>query len=257
MMFGEFHSMSAIHDALPEIAPRPIAWGEYANEADTYFFLCDFHDITDEVPDVSDFPEMVAKLHKKGVSPSGKFGFPVPTFQGRLPQDTTECDTWEESFSRSIRRFFELEANSQGYEQEMTELREAIMDKVIPKLLRPLESEGRSIVPCLVHGDLWDGNTSVDAGTDRPVIFDACSSYAHHECKPFYSILSTQLLLIETATPDELAPWRPTRHKIGKPYVTEYLKHYPMSEPAKDFDDRNALYCMYVSRNVGCVLKPC
>ncbi|KAI4662664.1 uncharacterized protein J4E79_003973 [Alternaria viburni] len=50
--------------------------------------------------------------------------------------------------------------------------------------------------------------------------------------------------LIETATPDELAPWRPTRHKIGKPYVTEYLKHYPMSEPAKDFDDRNALYCI-------------
>jgi len=209
---------------LPEIAPKPIAWGEYANEADTYFFLCDFHDMTDEVPDVSDFPEMVAKLHKKGVSPSGKFGFPVPTFQGRLPQDTTECDTWEESFSRSIRRFFELEANSQGYEQEMTELREAIMDKVIPKLLRPLESEGRSIVPCLVHGDLWDGNTSVDAATDRPVIFDACSSYAHHEY--------------------ELAPWRPTRHKIGKPYVTEYLKHYPMSEPAKDFDDRNALYCI-------------
>jgi len=45
---------------------------------------------------------------------------------------------------------------------------------------------------------------------------------------------------------DELAPWRPTRHKIGKPYVTEYLKHFPISEPAEDFDDRNALYCMYV-----------
>ena len=43
---------------------------------------------------------------------------------------------------------------------------------------------------------------------------------------------------------DELAPWRPTRHKIGKLYVTEYLKHFPMSEPAEDFDDRNALYCM-------------
>ncbi|CAN9365020.1 unnamed protein product [Alternaria alternata] len=224
MMYGEFHSMSALHGALPELAPRPIGWGEYANEADTYFFLCDFHDMTDEVPDASDFPEMVAKLHKNGVSPSGKFGFPVPTYQGRLPQDTTECDTWEESFSRGIRRFFELEESSQGQEHEMTELREAIMNKVIPKLLRPLETEGRSIIPCLVHGDLWDGNTSVDSATDRPVIFDACSSYAHHEY--------------------ELAPWRPTRHKIGKPYVTEYLKHYPMSEPAKDFDDRNALYCI-------------
>lgn len=43
---------------------------------------------------------------------------------------------------------------------------------------------------------------------------------------------------------DELAPWRPTRHKIGKPYVIEYLKHFPISEPAEDFDDRNALYCV-------------
>lgn len=256
MMYGEFHSMSALHGALPELAPRPIGWGEYANEADTYFFLCDFHDMTDEVPDASDFPEMVAKLHKNGVSPSGKFGFPVPTYQGRLPQDTTECDTWEESFSRGIRRFFELEESSQGQEHEMTELREAIMNKVIPKLLRPLETEGRSIIPCLVHGDLWDGNTSVDSATDRPVIFDACSSYAHHECKYCDFLFSYLRCADQNCTlADELAPWRPTRHKIGKPYVTEYLKHYPMSEPAKDFDDRNALYCMYVSEGVA-VLPP-
>ncbi|KAG9382391.1 Fructosamin-kin domain containing protein [Pyrenophora tritici-repentis] len=153
----------------------------YKNEADTYFFLCAFHDMTNEVPEVSDFPALVAKLHKKGVSPSGKFGFPVSTYQGRLQQDTTECDTWEESFSRGIRRFFELGEDSQGYEQEMAELREAIMEKVIPRLLHPLETEGRSIFPCLMHGDLWDGNTSVDAAMGSPVIFDACSSYAHHE----------------------------------------------------------------------------
>jgi protein-ribulosamine 3-kinase len=54
---------------------------------------------------------------------------------------------------------------------------------------------------------------------------------------------------------DDLAPWRPTRHKIGKPHVTEYLKHYPMSEPVKDFDDRNALYCMYVFMYVAMLLQ--
>ncbi|KAF2261550.1 hypothetical protein CC78DRAFT_535566 [Lojkania enalia] len=224
MMSGEFASMSALHKAMPNLVPRPIGWGVYAKEPDIYFFICAFHDMTNDIPDVSTLPGMLAQLHKNGVSPTGKFGFPVTTYQGRLPQDTTECDTWEESFSRSIQRFFELEEESQGYEEEMAQLRKGIMEKVIPRLLRPLENGGRTVIPRLVHGDLWDGNTSVDAATDLPLIFDACSWYAHHEY--------------------ELAPWRPTRHKIGKPYVTEYLKHFPISEPAEDFDDRNALYCV-------------
>lgn len=182
MMSGEFASMSAIHKAAPDLAPKAIGWGQYAEDPEIYFFLCAFHDMTDDIPNVSSFPAMLAQMHKNGVSPTGKFGFPVTTYQGRLPQDTTECDTWEESFSRSIGRFFELEEESQGQEEEMSQLRKAIMEKVIPRLLRPLETEGRKVVPRLVHGDLWDGNTSVDAATDLPIIFDACSSYAHHEC---------------------------------------------------------------------------
>ncbi|KAF2751821.1 hypothetical protein M011DRAFT_516270 [Sporormia fimetaria CBS 119925] len=210
--------------AMPNLAPRPIGWGVYAQEPDVYFFLCAFRDMTGDIPDPSSFPRMLAVMHKNGVSPTGKFGFPVTTYHGRFPQDTTKCDTWEESFSRSMSRFFELEEESQGFDEEMAQLRKALMEKVIPRLLRPMETEGRKIIPSLVHGDLWDGNASVDAATGLPIIFDACSSYAHHEY--------------------ELAPWRPTRHKIGKPYVTEYVKHFPISEPAEDFDDRNALYCV-------------
>jgi hypothetical protein len=42
----------------------------------------------------------------------------------------------------------------------------------------------------------------------------------------------------------ELAPLRPVRHRMGKPYVKAYFKHFPASEPAEDQDDRNALYCL-------------
>jgi protein-ribulosamine 3-kinase len=72
----------------------------------------------------------------------------------------------------------------------MVQLRQAILAKVIPQLLRPMETEGRSVVPRLVHGDLWDGNTSVDTATGGPLIFDACSSYAHHECKSCRQVLT-------------------------------------------------------------------
>ena len=56
-------------------------------------------------------------------------------------------------------------------------------DKVVPRLLRPLETGGRSIRPSLIHGDLWHGNAETDAETGEPVIFDAASFYAHNECK--------------------------------------------------------------------------
>lgn len=57
-----------------------------------------------------------------------------------------------------------------------------LFDKVIPRLLRPLESEGRSVKPSLVHGDLWYANSGIDMATYESLVFDACSFYAHNEC---------------------------------------------------------------------------
>ncbi len=45
----------------------------------------------------------------------------------------------------------------------------------------------------------------------------------------------------------DLGTWRSPRYRLGKPYIKEYLKHVPISEPVEDFDDRNALYAMYVT----------
>lgn len=190
MMYGEFHSMTAIYNAMPDIAPKPVGHGTYEKDSDTHFFLCHFHSMTDGIPEVEDFPALLAQLHKNGVSPNGKFGFPVTTYQGRLPQETTECDTWEQCFSNGIEQFFKMEEEAQGFDEEMAALRKGIMEKVIPRLLRPLETGGNRIQPCLVHGDLWDGNTSPDAETGKTMIFDACSSYAHHECKLHIRIVS-------------------------------------------------------------------
>ena len=40
----------------------------------------------------------------------------------------------------------------------------------------------------------------------------------------------------------ELAPLRPVRHRMGTPYVKAYFENSPVSEPAEDQDDRNALH---------------
>jgi len=197
--------MSALYENMPDLVPQPIGWGTYAKDANTHFFICAFREMTGEVPGeastvvgsdveprhrlggelqrISDFTGQIARLHKTALSPTGRFGFPVMTYGGRLPQDTTFCDTWEESFTRGIQRMFDLEEVQHGRDPDMVQLRALIVRKAIPRLLRPLETDGKSISACLMHGDLWDGNTGVDRETRKPVIFDACSSYAHHECK--------------------------------------------------------------------------
>ncbi|KAI9785899.1 MAG: hypothetical protein M1839_008165 [Geoglossum umbratile] len=224
MVSGEFASMFTLYNIMPDITAKPIAWGTYASNPNIHFFLCSFHEMTNEVPDVEVFPAKIAELHTKGVSPNGKFGFSVVNYNGRLPQNTVWCDTWEESFSRNLKHTLELEEAAQGYSEEMKRLSDAVITKVIPRLLRPLETEGRQIQPRLVHGDLWDGNVSKDTTTNSLIIFDAAAIYAHNEY--------------------ELAPWRPTRHKIGKLHMDAYHKHFPISAPKEDFDDRNTLYCI-------------
>jgi protein-ribulosamine 3-kinase len=41
-----------------------------------------------------------------------------------------------------------------GQNDDLDELKKHLFEKVIPRLLRPLETGGRSITPCLIHTDL-------------------------------------------------------------------------------------------------------
>lgn len=174
--------MKAIYNIMPEFVPEPICQGVYASDPDINFFLMRFVDMTDEVPEVDSLPEKVAEMHRKGVSPTGKYGFNVPTNEGALQQPNTWTESWEKFFSELLTRCFEWEREMHGENEEMEALFKKMIDKVVPRLLRPLETGDNEIQPRLVHGDLWDGNTTTDAITEKPLIFDASSMYAHNEC---------------------------------------------------------------------------
>lgn len=181
MVSGEFVPMSSLHKALPYIVPHPFASGTYASNPSIHFFLCIFVDMDDDLPDIHKLARGLAELHMNGMNPDGRYGFHVPTLQGTIPQYTEWTETWEEFFSNSIRRVFENEEKSQGYDEEVHELCRFTLEKVVPRLLRPLETGGRTIQPRLVHGDIWDGNVSTDLNSNTPVIYDATCIYAHNE----------------------------------------------------------------------------
>lgn len=183
-------------------------------------------------------------MHKRGVSPDGKFGFPIATFGGNKKQFFPVSDTWEECYSKGLKQFFENDMETHGPDEEFERLSKAIFTAVIPRPLRPLETEGRTITPSLVHGDLWDGNASVDVATGMQVIFDATPLYAHNECEYAFWLPTKEWLLILFVILDELGPWTCPRHRTTKSYVDEYTKHFVPSEPSKEFDDRRALYSL-------------
>jgi fructosamine-3-kinase len=138
--------------------------------------------MTDEMPSVEELVKVVNKIHQVQ-SPNGKFGFHVTTFTGKHAVDNEWTDTWEECFTRAMKDTMEGEVLIHGHNQELSDLSEKILTKVIPRLIRPMETEGRSIKSVLLHGDLWHGNVSVDNMTDEPVLYDPCCFYGHHECE--------------------------------------------------------------------------
>lgn len=224
MASAEHNAMKLLYSVIPEMIAEPIGWGPFQDHPEAYYFVSRFCEMSDDIPDLSDFPALLAELHKRGVSPDGMFGYAEVTFGGRNPQYFAPGDNWEKCFSNGLARCFDAEEETHGPDEELHQLREAIMALVIPRLLRPLETEGRKLTPRLVHGDLWDGNASVDVNTGNPMIFDPTPLYAHHEY--------------------EMAPWWPPRHKMTDAYIAEYIKHFPVSEPANDWKDRGLLYSL-------------
>lgn len=222
MVHGEFESMTAIHSLLPDFAPKPIAWGTYQSTPNTHFFLCDYRDMIEEMPDPHKFTARLAALHQNSKSPNGKFGFHVTTYSGNLPQMNEWEDSWETYFAKNMRLALDLEIKAKGYDPEFDVLVPTLFDKVIPRLLRPLESEGRSVKPSLVHGDLWYANSGIDLATDESLVFDACCFYAHNEY--------------------EFGQWRPVCNRFGAEYLAAYHSYVQISAPEEDYDGRLDLY---------------
>lgn len=88
MVRSEFESAQAMQILQPHFVPRPVAWGTYESNPDTHFFLCEYREMVNEMPDPHKFGSLLAALHQDSQSPTGKFGFHLMTYSGNLPQST-------------------------------------------------------------------------------------------------------------------------------------------------------------------------
>lgn len=223
MMEAEFRSMEELYYYIPAMVPRPIAWGQLTqSSSDTYFFLLEFIELCMDMVEPTEFCEQIATLHKTSKSPTGMFGFHLDTFQGPNRQINQWESDWCTFFTRLLDSHFVTDIEINGPNDEYEKTFQTLKTEIVPLLLKPLQSEGRSIQPCLIHGDLWEENTGTDLVTGKIMIFDASVHYAHNEL--------------------ELGMWRRDVIRFGKAYFRQYLGHFPPSEPVEQWDDRNRLY---------------
>ena len=127
-----------------------------------------------------------------------------------------------------------------GPNDELDGLSLTILEQLIPRLLRPMESNGRKLRPSLLYGDLWHGNISVDKNKN-PILYDPCAFYSHNECR--YPVL---LKVASLTVSDEFAPWRAARYLTTREHMHAYHKIVEKTKPAEDRDDHHALYAMSV-----------
>ncbi|KAL8671625.1 MAG: hypothetical protein Q9168_003876 [Polycauliona sp. 1 TL-2023] len=214
MSQGQFEADKAIHAVSASFCPKPHTWGQYRDSpTPTYFLLADFREIGQQPPDAIRFTSQLADLHKKSASPTGKFGFHITTCHGKAAQLTDLWDdSWESLYRKQLAHTFEADQLKHADWPEFEFRKTLVLDKCIPRLLGPLQSQGRTIKPCLVHGNIWDQNTATDMETGEPFVFDGSAFYAHHEY--------------------ELGNWRSPRHRLGsKTYIRNYKRSFPASEP--------------------------
>ncbi|KAJ5740558.1 hypothetical protein N7493_000430 [Penicillium malachiteum] len=230
---GEYHSATAIHSAVPGFVPKPCGWGQYQDDkSEVYFFLGDYHDMDVRMaPEPEIFAAQVAELHAKGKSPTGMFGFSVPTVCGIFERTVKWETSWAKCFANQLQDVITYDNETNGIWPEFDAACKRVLSDVIPRLLGVLQTEGQSIEPVLIHGDLWEQNVGLDMETGETIAFDPGSTYAHNEM--------------------EFGTWRCSwAHQFKVPlYLRFYHRHIQPSDPVSEWDDRNRLYSLHLYLN--------
>jgi protein-ribulosamine 3-kinase len=203
-------------------------------------------------PDPVRFAKKLAKLHTRGKSPTGMFGFTVPTALGKFERTVRWEKSWAKCFTNQLEEVIgcdnEVIETWPGYDAACTQL----IDIVIPRVLGVLQSEGRSIAPALIHGDLWEQNVGIKKDTNEAILFDPGRTYAHNEMEfgTWRCSWATYFRFRKRKKDDEEERMgrEEDDSELGR-YLKLYKERVGESEPKEEWDDRNRLYSIHPNLN--------
>ncbi len=182
-----------MHEACPSVVPKPLAHGNFARTIGC-FLVTEFleRDDTSLPPTGMSLAQKLVQLHTTPTFiPEGftspVFGFPVVTYCGPTPQPISFGTSWHDFFvEHRMRMILQACEVNQGHDQEL----KYWVERVISGPVRHLLADGHlggsmGVVPALMHGNLWSGNsmrgTVWGDAESGDVVFDPSSSWCHNE----------------------------------------------------------------------------
>lgn len=195
MFEGEHASLNALHNAVPTLCPQSYGHGALADAPGKSFLVTDFLDLSAGRRGTTggeSLAKKLAKLHTTPAPPpSGestpKFGFPVTTCCGDMPQPNRFHSSWADFYANERLRLVERASQkSNGQDDELHTLVERTCTEVVPRLIGDEHlNDGKGVAPVVVHGDLWSGNASAGRlpgmAEAEEVVYDPSASYTHSE----------------------------------------------------------------------------
>ncbi|KAJ5477328.1 hypothetical protein N7539_007472 [Penicillium diatomitis] len=252
MFHGEYESLNAIANAVPDFCPRALAWGPL-DQKKAYFLATEFLELkgrwarTSADADVRKHGSLAYRLGQLHKTPAPvdpetgrrRYGFPVPTYCGDTKQRNHFTDSWAEFYANErLLAVLALSEKQNGPDEELSELVGRTAHAVVPRLLGDghlgydSQGNGDGIQPVVVHGDLWSGNTDYGriVGSERgdsemgDVVYDSSACYAHSE----FDIGIMHMF-----------------GGFGPDFFDQYHRIVPKTEPVEEYDDRIRLYELY------------
>ncbi|KAI1110137.1 Fructosamine kinase-domain-containing protein [Nemania sp. NC0429] len=222
---GAFESELALAEFIPSSLRLPVGHGTYHRRCRLYHYVCEYIDTYYRFPSAAVWAKAAAGLHVRSMKrPAKEFGFHCTNYVINVPIAHQWKPTWEAAWAAQMKSLLEQDAFLHGIDEEYSKLQAHFFKVVIPTYLRPLESGGRSITPCLIHSNLGIGNAVTMTHSEHICMLNSSAYWGHHEA--------------------ELGVCRIPFLAVGEEYIREYLKLVPASEPKGEFDIRNAIYAM-------------
>ncbi|KAG7360888.1 fructosamine/ketosamine-3-kinase [Nitzschia inconspicua] len=171
MLRAEYEGVKAMADTGTIQVPTPIAFGQHEATRQG-FALFEYLNFCGGGSQYQ-LGVMLAKMHKRGISPNGKFGFHIDNTIGATPQPNAWEEDWTDFWDK----------HRLGHMLKLTGDAGFAADKIQKLRQKTRELLSHKPDPCIVHGDLWGGNKGFceKNGEIIPVIFDPATYYGDRE----------------------------------------------------------------------------
>lgn len=155
-----------------------------------YFIVCDFVHCSSNFPSPAGLSMQLTRIHQVS-EPTDTFGCDEPRYYAGICLPPARYSRWADCFSSLVKAFLnqDIAVNEKwpSYEAAF----EVLICRTIPRLLLPLQSNGRRIIPTLVHGNLSARHVGMRFSDGMPVLFRPYAIYAHQE----YELGATRLAI--------------------------------------------------------------